>query len=139
MRLSSKLWVLSILLVLAGMSCRLVTGGNNSEPTPEPYFDSNRGELVFKPETLPDAQKGAAYEVQVIVEQTNTPVGDFSIKEGELPPGLEIKKLEKENILQISGIPQEIGTYTILLDVWCFGTNSPGQTGQKEYTIVVKE
>lgn len=43
-----------------------------------------------------------------------------------------------ENAAKIVGIPQQRGTFSFTLDVWCFGTNLPGQSGNKAYTIVVE-
>ncbi len=95
--------------------------------------------LKFDPETLPDAQVGVPYEIEIRITQNVTPVGDFSAPPDKLPPGLAlIKSEEVKDMAQITGAPEKAGTYTFIVSVWCYGTNVSGQTGEKEYTIVVK-
>ncbi len=130
MRLSSKLLVLLALAVLASLSCRAATPAEQ-EPTASP--------LVFKPQALPDAQVGAAYSVQVTVEHSRTPVGAFSLQDGQLPPGLTLEKVKGvESTAEISGTPTQAGAYKFVVYVWCYGTQVSGQTGEKEYSLVVK-
>jgi hypothetical protein len=98
------------------------------------------GELKFDPDQLPDARKGAAYEAEIHVTENRTPVGDFALSKGALPAGLELIKVEgEEDTARISGTPQEGGTFKFTVSVWCYGTNVSGQTGEKEYTLVVAE
>jgi hypothetical protein len=74
------------------------------------------------------------------VTENRTPVGDFSISEGALPPGLELTKVDGvEDTAKISGVPEAAGTFEFTVYVWCYGTNVSGQTGEKEYSIVVEE
>jgi hypothetical protein len=40
---------------------------------------------------------------------------------------------------RIKGTPSKVGTYKITVSVWCLGTNVNGQTGEKQYTLVVGE
>lgn len=102
-------------------------------------FTPSGGDLKFDPDTLPDAQVGVPYEVDIHVTQNRTPVGDFSISDGALPAGLELKKADEvEDTAWIIGIPDEAGTFTFKISVWCYGTNVSGQTGEREYSIVVK-
>jgi hypothetical protein len=130
MRRLYKILIILALVGLAGLACEAVTVFGVDIPS---------STLVFKPEQLPDAQVGVEYSVRVTVEGSRTPVGDFSLKDGEYPPGLELKVVDGvENTAEIKGTPTEAGTYKFVLDVWCYGTNTPGQTGEKEYTIVVK-
>lgn len=115
-----------LLTVLLSISCML--------------FLPSGGALKFEPDKLPDSQVGAAYEVEIHVTQNRTPVGDFAISEGALPAGLELTKVEGiEDTAKISGAPEESGTFTFTVSVWCYGTNVSGQTGDKEYTIVVEK
>jgi hypothetical protein len=65
-------------------------------------------------------------------------VGQFEITQGELPAGLSLERVRSENAVRIKGTPLERGTFVFVMSVWCEGTNDPGQTGEKEYTIVVK-
>jgi hypothetical protein len=37
----------------------------------------------------------------------------------------------------IYGTPTQAGTFPITLSVWCYGTQESGQTGEKQYTIMV--
>ena len=93
--------------------------------------------IVFNPDKLPDAQVGVPYEVTISISQNRTPAGDISLSEGMLPPGLELVYVKAEDTAKITGTPTEAGTFTFTISVWCFGTNEAGQTGEKQYTIVV--
>lgn len=117
---------LALLAILASISCVL--------------FYPSGGALEFQPDELPNGQLGAVYETEIHVTENRTPVGDFSIARGALPAGLELIKLEgEEDTAMISGAPEEAGTFTFTISVWCYGTNVSGQTGEKEYTLVVDE
>lgn len=94
--------------------------------------------LQFAPDSLPAAQAGGAYENEIRVTQNTTPVGEFSISKGSLPPGLELVRVKQDDAVKISGIPEETGTFTFTVHAWCYGTNVSGQVGEKEYSIVVK-
>lgn len=93
--------------------------------------------LKFAPDTLPDGQVNTPYEAEIQVTQNNTPVGAFSISKGALPAGLELVQLSGKDRAKISGTPTESGIFTFSVSVWCYGTNVSGQTGEKEYRIVV--
>lgn len=93
--------------------------------------------LKFAPDILPDAQLNTPYETEIRVTQNNTPVGAFSISKGALPAGLELVQIPGKDQAKISGTPTESGTFTFTVSVWCYGTNVSGQTGEKEYRIVV--
>jgi len=108
------------------------------EPTSEPFWQDARPFLVFEPDTLPEAEAGVPYEVTVQVTQNETPVGDFWVEAGGLPNGLTLEFVEGEDSARIFGVPQESGTYTFKVSVWCYGTNVSGQEGSKEYILVVK-
>ncbi len=98
------------------------------------------GALQFQPEELPDARLGVEYETKIHVTENRTPVGDFGLSKGALPAGLELIKVEGEDdTAKISGMPREAGTFTFTVSVWCYGTNVSGQTGEKEYALVVGE
>ena len=94
--------------------------------------------LQFEPDTLPASQMGAPYEAEIRVTQNVTPVGKFSISKGALPAGLELVDIEGD-AAKISGIPEEAGTFTFTVRVWCYGTSVDGQVGEKEYSIVVEK
>lgn len=93
--------------------------------------------LEFSPTNLPKARLGAFYEVTVRVSRNQTPVGEFSISQGSLPNGLKIERVVGEDAIRILGIPEETGPSRFTISVWCFGTNASGQTGQRQYTIMV--
>jgi hypothetical protein len=137
MRLARRiLWVMMVMSMI-GVSCRFFSGMAPSTTTePQPPVDDRA--LKFEPADLPDAQKGVPYEVEVRVENVLTFVGEFTIVKGKLPTGLSLERVPSENATRITGVPQETGTFAFVLGAWCEGTNDPGQTGQKEYTIVVK-
>ncbi|MBI5839753.1 MAG: hypothetical protein HZB19_06595 [Chloroflexi bacterium] len=107
-------------------------------PTDE-RIQPERGPLKFDPETLPNAQVGVPYEVEIKVTQNVTPVGDFSVAPERLPLGLELVMAEDVgDTARITGTPEELGTFTFVVSVWCYGTNVSGQAGDMEYTIVVE-
>ena len=129
--------VFMLTLSLSTLACQLFSKPN-SEPTPEPFLQNTRPELVFTPDTLPDAEAGVPYEVTIQISQNETPVGDFQIVEGGLPNGLTYEFVEGEDNARIFGVIRESGTYKFKVRVWCYGTNVSGQTGEKEYTLLVK-
>ena len=94
--------------------------------------------LQFAPDSLPAAQMGVSYENEIRVTQNTTPVGEFSISKGSLPAGLALVRVKEADAVKISGTPEEAGTFTFTIHVWCYGTNVSGQVGEKEYSIVVK-
>ncbi len=123
--------------LIVGISCRFFSGAiPSSTSEPQPFADDSL--LKFVPDNLPDAQQGTPYQVEIKVENVKTFVGQFAIETGNLPPGLSLERVTGENATRIIGTPAKQGTFTFVLNVWCEGTNNPGQTGQKQYTIVVK-
>ncbi len=116
----------TLLIVLLSISCVLLLPSG--------------GELKFDPDQLPDAQVGTAYNVEIHVTENRTPVGNFATGAADLPGGLKLEKVEGvEDTARITGVPAEAGTFTFKIRVWCYGTNVSGQTGEKEYTIVVSK
>lgn len=97
--------------------------------------------LEFSPGALPEGTVGQPYRVQVQVQGADTPVGGMSVTTGALPPGLELHFDRHEgpkNTATIEGTPTRPGEYPITVDAWCYGTNVSGQTGAREYRIVVR-
>lgn len=105
-------------------------------PSIVPLIDPGKP-LLFNPDKLPDARVGVPYEATISISQNRTPATEIFLSEGTLPPGLELVYVRGENTAKISGTPTQTGTTTFTISVWCLGTNTPGQTGDKQYTIVV--
>ena len=120
----------SIRLTLAGLVVLLSTTFCNLTPRPA---------LQFLPDQMPEARTGFPYEVEILISGNATPVGNYSISSGALPPGLELIMDEQLHIARISGTPTQTGSYKFTVSVWCYGTNVSGQTGDKQYTLVVGE
>ena len=122
----NRLWwfALAACVLLATLGCML--------------FTPPRGPLKFDPAALPDAQVGVPYETRISISDNATPAGAFSISEGTLPGGLTMEKVEGEDAARITGTPQEAGTFTFRVFVWCYGTNVSGQVGEKAYSLTVK-
>ena len=93
--------------------------------------------LEFKPDQLPTAKVGQPYQVDILIARNVTPVDNYSISDGALPPGLNLVMDRTLRIGRISGNPSQAGTYQFTVSVWCLGTNIPGQSGDKLYTLVV--
>ena len=110
--------------ILLTISCSLLGG--------------RRGALRFQPEALPEAVVGLPYEAKITISDNVTPAGQFSISEGALPAGLKLEKVEGSDAARISGTPQVAGTFVFKVYVWCYGTNVNGQTGEMEYSLVVR-
>jgi hypothetical protein len=94
--------------------------------------------LSFSPASLPQAYVGKAYQVNINISQNSTPVGSLTVEKGNLPPGLTLQFNKGTDSGVITGTPTEAGSFKFTLNVWCMGTNSPGQTGSHDYTILVK-
>jgi hypothetical protein len=120
----------SLLLILASLAILLSTSFCILTPRPA---------LEFLPDKLPAAQVGQPYQVDILVSRNVTPVGNYSISDGALPPGLQLVMDRTLRIGRIKGTPTQAGTYKITVSVWCLGTNVNGQTGEKQYTLVVGE
>jgi hypothetical protein len=53
---------------------------------------------------------------------------------------LKLVEGEGANTAKISGTPEETGTFTFTVSVWCYPERfHQGQTGEKEYKIVVEK
>ena len=118
----------SFFLILAGLAVLLSSTFCILTPRPA---------LEFLPAQLPAARVGQPYQVDILVSRNVTPVGDYSVSEGSLPRGLTLVMDQNLRIGRISGTPTQAGTYKFTVSVWCLGTNVSGQTGDKQYTLVV--
>ena len=117
------LWVVVLGLLAAALACR----GPGGPPG-----------LVFTPNQLPPATVGKPYSVAVTITQNLTPVGQMTVGLADLPPGLNFAFIKGQNAAQIGGTPLKAGTYKFTVSAWCFGTNSSGQTGHQDYTVIVQ-
>ena len=127
-----------VLIVMVTLACSLFTRAQET-PTPDPYiFSEVTTPLKIEPESLPNAQTGVEYEVEIRVSDNVTPVSSVFISDGTLPAGLELVFVDDEGSITISGTPEETGTFTFTVFVSCVGTMVAGQTGEKEYVIVVE-
>lgn len=95
--------------------------------------------LVFSPDELPGSRAGDYYEASIQIGNNRTPAGGYDLAEGLLPPGLALEYVQEDYSARISGTPTQAGTYTFTLSVWCFGTMESGQTGEKQYSIIVSD
>jgi len=93
--------------------------------------------LVFSPDELPDAHAGVYYEANIHVSNNSTPAGGYDLAEGSLPPGLQLEYVDADYSAWIYGTPTQAGTFPFTISVWCYGTQESGQTGEKQYTLVV--
>ena len=138
---SNKLFISVVVLLVSMVSfaCSLFTQGKAKTSTPDPYiFAPVTTPLKIEPASLPNAQTGVEYEVEIRVSDNVTPVSRMSISNGALPAGLELVFVDHVDGAKISGIPKETGTFTFTVSVSCFSTMVIGQSAEKEYVIVVE-
>jgi hypothetical protein len=134
----SPILVVVLLISTVSFACSLFTRVKET-PTPDPYiFPEVTTPLKIEPKSLPNAQTGVEYEVEIRVRDNVTPVNSVSISNGTLPAGLELVFVDHVDGAKISGVPKETGTFTFTVFVSCFGTMVSGQSAEKEYVIVVE-
>jgi hypothetical protein len=138
---SNKSFILMVVLLVSIVSfaCSLFTRGAEVTPTPDPYiFPEVITPLKIEPDSLPNAQTGVEYEVEIHVSDNVTPLSSVFISSGTLPAGLEFVFVDGEDSAKVSGVPEETGTFTFTVFFSCFGTMVSGQSAEKEYMIVVE-
>jgi len=86
---------------------------------------------------MPKTQVGVFYYVIIKITNNQTPAGEFSITQGNLPKGLRFQRITGQDAVLISGVPQVPGAFHFVINVWCYGTNHSGQTGTKDYVLSV--
>jgi len=130
----------AVSIVMMSLACSLFTRFTRVEATPTSnyIFTPSTISLKIEPDSLPNAQTGVEYEVEIRVSDNVTPVSDVVISGGTLPAGLELVFVDHVDGAKISGIPKETGTFTFTVSVSCFSTMVIGQSAEKEYTIVVE-
>jgi len=132
--------LLALSIVMMSLACSLFTRFTHTEATPtfNYIFTPVLTPLKIEPDSLPNAQTGVEYEVEIRVRDNVTPVNNASISSGTLPAGLELVFVDHVDGAKISGVPEETGTFTFTVSVSCFSTMVVGQTAEKEYVIVVE-
>jgi hypothetical protein len=95
-------------------------------------------QIKIEPDSLPNAQTGMEYEVEIRVSDNLTPLSSVFISSGTLPTGLELVFVDGVDGVKFSGVPEEKGTFTFTVFVSCKGTMVSGQSYKKEYAIVVE-
>jgi hypothetical protein len=136
-----SLRILSVVsIVMMSLACSLFTRSTRVEATPtfNYIFEPVLTPLKFEPDSLPNAQTGVEYEVEMRVSDNVTPVNNVSISNGTLPVGLELVFVDHVDGAIISGVPEETGIFTFTVFVSCFSTMVVGQSAEKEYVIVVE-
>jgi hypothetical protein len=118
--------IIVVVLALVTFSCSL---GNIS---------SKSDVLQFSPDTLPDGQVGQAYKVVVGISNQRTPAFNLGAGNDRLPPGLKGTFDQGKQTYTIEGTPIQAGTFSMTISALCYGTNVSGQSGQKEYRLVIK-
>jgi hypothetical protein len=133
--------LLAVSIVMMSLACSVFTRFARTEATPTFNYIFTPSTILLKiePESLPNAQTGVEYEVEIRVSDNVTPVNNVSISSGTLPAGLELVFVDGEDGAKISGVPEEAGTFTFTVGVSCFSTMVVGQTGEKEYVIFVEK
>jgi len=132
--------LLAVSIVMMSLACSVFTRFTRPEATPtfNYIFTPVLTPLKIEPDSLPNAQTGVEYEVEIHVSDNVTPVDNVSISSGTLPAGLELVFVDGVDGAKISGVPEETGTFTFTVVVGCFSTMVVGQTAEKEYVIVVE-
>ena len=140
MKQKSLRLLLAVSIVMMTLACSLFTRFTRTEPTPtfNYIFTPVLTPLKIEPDSLPKAQTGVEYEVEIRVSDNVTPVNNVSVSSGTLPAGLELVFVDGVSGAKISGIPEVAGTFTFTISVGCKGTMVFGQTAEKEYMIVVE-
>jgi len=95
--------------------------------------------LAFSPPELPEAQVGQPYEATIAVSGNHTPVFLISVDGEELPPGLTLHYEDNASTAEIKGVPEKAGEFEFTVRASCYGTNVSGQTGERRYTLLVKQ
>ena len=131
---------MAVSIVMMSLACSVFTRSTRTEATPtfNYIFTPVLTPLKIEPDSLPNAQTGVEYEVEIRVSDNVTPVDNVSISSGTLPAGLELVFVDGVDGAKISGVPEETGTFTFTVVVGCFSTMVVGQTAEKEYVVVVE-
>ena len=102
-------------------------------------FQPTRGPLIISPDSLPPARVGQEYSAEIRISKNETPVAEFYLTAGELPSGMILEKIADKDAALLSGVPEQPGTYSFTVSVWCYGTSISGQSVEKKYVLIVEE
>ena len=94
--------------------------------------------LQFSPDTLPGGQVDQAYKVVITLSNQRTPAFNMGAGDDHLPPGLKGAFDQEKQTYTIEGTPTQAGAFPLKISAVCYGTNVSGQTGEKEYQLVIK-
>ncbi len=94
--------------------------------------------LSFSPAELPQARVGQPYSVTITISGNKTPVDRIWLENRVLPAGLVMQYDEGANVAEITGTPEEDGSFEFTVSAACVGTNVSGQTGQQHYELLVR-
>ena len=125
--MKNALVLIFILLGFAAGSCRLLSPSATSV------------ELQFSPDTLPEGHVGKPYAAVITLSNQRTPAFEIGVPEDSLPPGLTGEFDQDKQTYTLSGTPTQPGTYSLKISAICYGTNKSGQSGEKEYQLVIHE
>lgn len=99
-----------------------------------------RPEPAFSPKDLPVAKVGSTYDVRIDVINASTPVGSIlDDPKNPLPEGLLIVHVERDKFGFIRGIPEQAGSFKVLLYASTYGTQCAGQYAEITYRLEVIE
>jgi hypothetical protein len=130
---------MALMISLISFACSLLAPDTPATPTADPYiFPEVTTPLKIEPDSMPNGQIGVEYVSEILISDNVTPINSVFISDGALPAGLELAFVDGEDGAKISGMPVEAGTFTFTIFVSCKGTMVAGQTGEKEYTIIVE-
>ena len=118
--------IILVALALATLSCSLANISSKSEV------------LQFSPDKLPDVQVGRVYKVVITLSNQRTPAFNMGAGKDSLPPGLTGTFDQGKQTYTLAGTPSRAGTYSLTVSALCYGTNVSGQSGQKEYQLVIQ-
>jgi hypothetical protein len=118
---------IALLFAAPALACKLVSDAQVSD------------ELIFSPDTLPEARVGQPYNAIIELSNQRTPAFSMGAPANSLPAGLTGAFDQDKQTYTIRGTPTIGGTYPLTISALCYGTNVSGQSGEKEFTLMVRE
>jgi hypothetical protein len=118
--------IIAVALAAVSFSCSLFNISSKSDV------------LQFSPDTLPAGQVGRAYKTVITLSNQRTPAFNMGADEDRIPPGLTGTFDQEKQTYTLEGTPTQAGAFSLTISALCYGTNVSGQTGEKEYRLVIK-